>query len=360
MSEFTETNSALSAYLDGELSGESLAEVEQRLAESEAARDDLAELREVSQILRVLPVDRAPVELASAVMAQVESEMLLPRPTVVRPVESARPARGFATIGVAGVALVALVAVVTNLPLSNDADDSPRMAETSKATESELSGGPDQVMGGARAGVAIPSSVKAGDIIQFCEDSEGLVAVVELTVVDVEKSIDRLEVLLMDGNGRTRTERKPLGDSTEKTGESGLRALYVERDRTELRAALGEFLGDEALDILEADLASPAEVDVAAVDESEAEKVELLEQALQMAGITGALETSVGVGLPKEFVPQESPLRVIAKKRDRPVSPPLPEEPTVAAHEPDNSTGLPDANIRVLFLFNDAVEESRQ
>ena len=62
----------LSAYLDGELTGEELARVEERLAVDPVARQTLAELRSVSQALRGLPSQRVGEDLRGVILAQVE------------------------------------------------------------------------------------------------------------------------------------------------------------------------------------------------------------------------------------------------------------------------------------------------
>ncbi|MBX9787574.1 MAG: zf-HC2 domain-containing protein [Pirellulales bacterium] len=62
----------LSAYLDGELSAEEQARVEQLLADEPAARQLLEELRVVSNTLQSLPRTRVPGDLAADVLREIE------------------------------------------------------------------------------------------------------------------------------------------------------------------------------------------------------------------------------------------------------------------------------------------------
>ncbi|MBN2446391.1 MAG: hypothetical protein JXO22_06690, partial [Phycisphaerae bacterium] len=77
----------LSAYLDGELSPERAAEIEQLLADSPAARRRLEEFRAVSDRVANLPRQRAPEALDSLLRKQVERHMLIdarPKPRTIR------------------------------------------------------------------------------------------------------------------------------------------------------------------------------------------------------------------------------------------------------------------------------------
>lgn len=367
MSESTNSKCALSAYLDSELSMAELAEIEQLVANDELAREELDELREVSQVMRELPKRRAPMEFGPSVMARIESEMLLPKPRANSQCQASVPAKNWSTIGLSTVALIALVAVIASLPLAGPEGEDASVAETSSAikkTDQVVTKSTDTAGLPTEAKVEIPRNVAVGDLIRICESSDGRVAVVELTVIDVEKSIDRLEVLLMDGSGQTK--HKTIGDapsSKPAATNDGLFALYVERDRSELSTALGEFLGDEGLAVLEADLASASDVDVAAIDDSEAKVVELLEEALRMTRTSSTESHSPGTAT--VMSPEELPLRVMAHKRNRPGSPALPESPLIAAHTPEIDGGeshplLSKRNsLRVLFVFQHAIGDAK-
>ena len=72
MSNIEEISEQLSAYLDGELSGEETRRVEEMLADDPALSDELESLREVRQLLRSLPREQAPDGLIDAALAQAQ------------------------------------------------------------------------------------------------------------------------------------------------------------------------------------------------------------------------------------------------------------------------------------------------
>jgi len=67
----------LSVYLDGELSAEETAQIEERLAEDPEARMLLEQLGQVSEAVQSLPHSSAPSDLADEVMEQLERDALL-------------------------------------------------------------------------------------------------------------------------------------------------------------------------------------------------------------------------------------------------------------------------------------------
>ena len=72
-------NELLSAYVDGELAGEELAQVEERLRTDPEARQMVAELQELSTVLRALPRETVGKDLRTIVLQQ--GEKTLPQPT---------------------------------------------------------------------------------------------------------------------------------------------------------------------------------------------------------------------------------------------------------------------------------------
>ena len=70
-------NELLSAYIDGELKDEQLASVQLRLEKDAAARQLVAELRELSQAVRSLPRQRLDEEIRHSVLRRAEREMLI-------------------------------------------------------------------------------------------------------------------------------------------------------------------------------------------------------------------------------------------------------------------------------------------
>ncbi|WP_437229962.1 anti-sigma factor family protein [Planctomicrobium sp. SH661] len=69
----------LSAYLDGELSPAEKADVERRLQESSELRELLAEMKEVSLQVRMLPRPYAPPEMRTEVLHQIDQRRISPR-----------------------------------------------------------------------------------------------------------------------------------------------------------------------------------------------------------------------------------------------------------------------------------------
>jgi len=80
----------LSAYVDGELTSEELAQVEQRLADDPRARQLVEELQTLSQEVQRLPTQGIGDDLRATIMQRAERAMLLgsgPQQTL-RPLES--------------------------------------------------------------------------------------------------------------------------------------------------------------------------------------------------------------------------------------------------------------------------------
>ena len=68
----------LSAYFDGEVLPSEDAEVHRRLEASAEAERELADYRQISELIQDLPIESAPPEFRSAVMQAAERQMLLP------------------------------------------------------------------------------------------------------------------------------------------------------------------------------------------------------------------------------------------------------------------------------------------
>ena len=72
------TDDLLSAFHDGEVTSAERAAVEQQLAESATTRRELAEIQQVSALLKELPRERLPSEFPQQVLQAIEREMLIP------------------------------------------------------------------------------------------------------------------------------------------------------------------------------------------------------------------------------------------------------------------------------------------
>ncbi len=100
----------ISAYLDGEVSPQERAEVERLLEESPEFRADLDDFARLSDLIRGLPRESAPAELATAIRQQAERQALIgPEPTP--PKRSLRREILAALSGMAVTAAACLVAV---------------------------------------------------------------------------------------------------------------------------------------------------------------------------------------------------------------------------------------------------------
>ena len=73
----TPSDDRISAWLDNELPLAKRAEIEEQLTRSPDMRQDADELRQVSELVRGLPTERAPEELQAAVMRTIERDTLL-------------------------------------------------------------------------------------------------------------------------------------------------------------------------------------------------------------------------------------------------------------------------------------------
>ncbi|MDA1015779.1 MAG: hypothetical protein O3A00_15160 [Planctomycetota bacterium] len=336
MNGFSNQSEFLSAYLDGELTADESTAIQQLLDSSDSMREELGELRDVSCSVRSLPAETAPSEFSSAVMSRIERETLLPKRI---PIPAPQARRNWAvTVGTI-VATIAVMAVVVREPQVTDGTDAKAhesqnlpLASNDVLREPAAIESPSELRdtdGHATSGIKIPADVKVGDIIRQVRDFGGPVAIVELTVVDVAESIDRLEVLLMDGAGETNAIETP---APERRGvkkidpvEDGLFALYVERDSVALTAALSKFFGDESVRILEADAAESDHVEVAAIGEQQAEavaKLAMVLKGLEQTPDSGNSKlpaseptTSAAGSFGGPIALLERPLRVLARKR---------------------------------------------
>ncbi len=243
----------ISAYWDGELTGPERAEAESLLESSPEFRRDLDDYARLSDLIRGLPNETAPVELAAAVRRQAEEQSLLV-PTAPLPKRSLRREWLAAFTGMAVTAAAVLVMVQTkelslgqNSEISSEGVAGSPMTVASGETSSESSdrarfhtqpvvpgmvatkeSGPrDSFLDESKLPAAQPdvaaaeaasphmlgivsndrsdddgdgvlNGVRIGNVLQYLEQRGDNVAVVELQVVDVTRSLGQLEVLLKE------------------------------------------------------------------------------------------------------------------------------------------------------------------
>jgi hypothetical protein len=111
MSNESNKHELLSAYFDGELSPEDRLRAEQLLEESADARRDIDRVAELSELVKSLPAETAPVELMPAVLRRAERETLLSMNDASSAVSTDRP-RSWLTV-IAGIAATAAAVLVT-------------------------------------------------------------------------------------------------------------------------------------------------------------------------------------------------------------------------------------------------------
>ncbi|MEM8946780.1 MAG: hypothetical protein AAGD11_16520 [Planctomycetota bacterium] len=132
MTEFNEPSKVdeelLSAFVDGELRGDELKEVEQRLATDPAARELVDELRTLSSELQSLPIETVGQSLRDSVMQRAERAMLLGTadpPTV--PTQQADGSRRWAW---AAMAIAATLLLTIYLPSTQQEDETVVLAKS--------------------------------------------------------------------------------------------------------------------------------------------------------------------------------------------------------------------------------------
>ncbi len=129
----------LSAYLDGELTGDEQALVEERLASDPSAQQLLDDLAMMREDLQSLPTYSLPHDLSERVLQQAEHEMLVPRNDSPMPISKAAPTSwkklAWALLVAGAAASIAIV-----IFYGPGGDEGPRVA--GGPSSSEISTGP--------------------------------------------------------------------------------------------------------------------------------------------------------------------------------------------------------------------------
>jgi hypothetical protein len=293
----------LSAYYDGEASPEEHAIVERLLETSSEARRELDEIGELSELLHSSPRQSAPVELAPSILNRVEQESLLPSlPDSMK--SSSRPhSRLSLATGLLTVATTLLLVVfVVSRPVPDESgsaqivqhhnrDQSDESTERSAAIETAEAAPADQSVTGGKLvdATGLPETLSAtesksdirsfpksalneyrlrdvqiGDVIPYFAVAQNQVAVLEVTVIDVQKAVGTTQ-LLLEGNqilriselNTVRTTRdtlksdqalKPAIQTQKTTG--GLFAVYIESSESQLAETMEQLRREGFLDDL--------------------------------------------------------------------------------------------------------------
>ena len=295
----------LSAYFDDEVSAQQRLEVERQLSRSAPSRRELDEIDRLSELLRSLPTESAPPELAASVLRRTKREVLPAREQTVHTTSRARAWTAVAaTFFATAAALFALVKVFDRpttdrvvkaepAAISKSGDRSGGEFGRKSNTEGHESGGA-QVAGidrakqsvrehDARIGesvlktapdkLAAPQAVdlknvRPGEVIPYFEHVGDRVAWVDVTVIDVRKAIGTLQVLLLKNAIPPVSDESPdaaLGDTSPQADEStdGLFAIYVVATEQQLASTLA-VMGEQEL-FVDLQLKPPVEIDRIAV-----------------------------------------------------------------------------------------------
>lgn len=237
-----EHHELLSAYLDGEVTPEERAQVDQLLESSPEWRRELDDLARLSDLIRGLPRESAPAELSKKLQQIVQP---VPSATLAAAVKK-RSLKREILAALTGVAVTAAgmlfvfetadrshsdsMAIVQNGAFQPEGSDffADRQVDTlgSMATSGEKLAGnfpastpvPSPARGSVSEELAKPtdsrlsglwfagvapvkanvnwSTVRIGDLVPYLVQNENGVAVMELTVVDIHHTADQIEILL--------------------------------------------------------------------------------------------------------------------------------------------------------------------
>lgn len=302
----------LSAFHDGELNSAERAVVDQRLAEEEATRRELSEIRQVSSLLKGLPRERLPAEFPQQVLQVIEREMLIPSrasDSLTAPASESIGGAGWSRrwVGAAAVltsaaGLLLLVRMIDERP-GRGSSATRQLAESSNVrTAPAAATAPDASMSGRDAPGGVPAPMmadatstmsrrsglaggamgssaaqqppgptsreseglivdrsglrdaKIGDVVHAMQTEGNEVAVVWLTVVDRQEGLSGLQLLL--ANNRIAPQ-----DAVEKSDKAAknevsngqMHAVFVESNLEQLTATLQQLRDKSFWQSLEVD-----------------------------------------------------------------------------------------------------------
>ncbi|WP_437193100.1 anti-sigma factor family protein [Planctomicrobium sp. SH527] len=327
----------LSAYVDGELPPQQVAELEKQLENDEGLREQLAELKELSQAIQRLPRQSAPDDLKDSVIEAIQAAN---RSSVSRPIPLAGPSGKAAlnrrwyrspaaivgsvlTIGFASVWLPRLwlqngmddqklashaeMAVLEVQPALMEHAQPMEMAATMSASGGQDAFGfnlPDGADGNAISNADMrPVPVveltaeqlrqkiaemgrlpQMGNTIQVptsiqTDDGEKRIVVV-FTVIDVARTLDQLQVLVQNDQIRT-LDNRLLSELSPEARTSSISAisLQLDMDGSEMAALLNQVPAVDAMMYLE---------DGGAIASTSADKEELQTLSISRASVPAA------------------------------------------------------------------------
>ena len=292
-------NEGLSAYFDEELSASDRDEMARHLSESPEARRELAEIRRLSEELRHLPAESAPNDLLAAVQNHLDAE----QPAEPAPMPAAKkPAGFFSTTTSVAFRLLTVAALLVVLVLkissvwnhSQTADSQPTLAAKSRSSidlprtdepasfpvlkqESQKTrkrrvnlGSEGKLLAENRRAVAkkqapaplkpapLPADPQVGQLLELAQHQGDRVVIVEVTVVDVRKTLGQLQVLFArhavpPGNFQLTAPRSPaLSEGTVLAKDGSRYGLYVQSTSEQMSSTLAMLRRENAISRLEA------------------------------------------------------------------------------------------------------------
>jgi len=275
----------ISAYVDHRLSPEERAKFDALLESSPEARAELEAYQKLQDVLRDLPTEEVPKDFTQRVLARVERETLLGQPTVASTTtaDETLPSNRRWTISLAAFLATAalLFLTITNRNIDTPpsggtelaSDESPSPTREAEPNSLSMSREPEEEMmvdtsttdaadeidsvmeGPDRISVELGSdglmkiidpqdlkTAEIGDTVEGWRFEEDRVVVVQLTVVDRDRVLDSMQVLLSDLS--IPHEESDADSHSLQQENSGFYAVYVEADRDRMTAALKELQED--------------------------------------------------------------------------------------------------------------------
>ena len=353
------TDDLLSAFHDGEITSAERAAVEQQLADSAVTRRELAEIQQVSALLKELPRERLPSEFPQQVLQAIEREMLIPSLTtdpapVLSRIASSQSGATRRWIGAAAVltsaaGLFLLVRAVDDHGNGNRAavrqlaeSSSTPLAQTELADAPTAFGGaaprsmaadmsdlaeraksvpePVATTSAARSSGVLPPAgetalesenlrfdrlslrdTKIGDTIAAMRTEGTEVAVVWVTVVDRQEGLAGLKLLLANkpiARMKTLAKSDVAAKQKEKDSTDQLHAVFVESNPEQLKVAMQKLRDENFFQSLEID--QPIEIaqlnDVGTGRSLGADKLGDRASSLQVASKADAAKSLPGAG----------------------------------------------------------------
>jgi len=249
----------LSAYLDGELTAAERQEVEVWLTKSPEARRQLDAWRELTGWLSEMPVDPAATDFQESVMCEVAG--LKPASLVAQ--SWGQPVAWRRRLLAGGMVAAALLVLVLYWPSQPGGDDQVAVVpgtpgpmptaidaangdQPGRRDTKTVEAGPVPAEQSPHGNLVFRDQLngaEVGQVVEALDTSGDQIAVVRLTVVDVERTLDSLRVLLAEHRiGQAPSAEDKTNDRVPRPGL--LVAVYVHATDQQLSATLADLKRD--------------------------------------------------------------------------------------------------------------------